>query len=236
MAAVALISTTAFVRAQDSAAPVPVHAPLDAFSTTVSELPAIPFADARTSALPAIPFADGRTSSPEAALTVGPALPIRAGRSVGSAANPSAAAKPAPAQNSSVDVIAPPRGLRGRREAWRSSCPPDPGSSECGGGHLAGEGIETEFPKKTGTGGWILLGLVVAALFTSIARYRSRMPKRYPITRDANLPLDPGPVPARSPDRSSSIESGEGGENSPDRLRRARKSVLPLSAAERQKE
>ena len=48
---------------------------------------------------------------------------------------------------------------------------------------------------KTTTAGWIFLGLVSAGLFTNIARYRRRLPKRYPIKPIGSLPLDPGPVP-----------------------------------------
>jgi hypothetical protein len=203
MAAVALISTTAFVHAQESAAPVPGHA-LDAFGTPGTA----------PSALPAIPFADGRTSGLEPALTIDPSAMI---------INPVAPRAPAKAETSAAEkprLLEPGKPMTGKTaletpqkssgefsasfEAFAgavSMAIVEPAANPAPSNEVAKtaqvKSLETEFPNKTGTGGWILVGLVVVGLFTSIARYRSRMPKRYPITRDANLPLDPVAVPAR---------------------------------------
>ena len=160
------LSTTAFLRAQEGTAPVRVQ--LDEFGTPVSELRPIPFADGR--ALPPIP----RPSS-----TLDPSAPIEP-------LGPADPAKAAPSR-SSIEVstffpqaatvaIAGPGDLppSARPAAVQTSL----GESE-----------------KRGTGGWIVLGLVAAGLLTSIARYRSRLPKRYPVTRAANLTLEPEPVP-----------------------------------------
>jgi hypothetical protein len=139
MAALALVSTAAFVRAQDNPkpepAPAPAAAPLDEFGTPLTALSS-PSTLSALSALPAIPFADGRASAVKPAFTI---------------------------DRSALKI----------------------------------EPIVRPESTKTTTGGWIFLGLVSAGLFTSIARYRSGLPRRYPIKPIANLPLDPVPVPAR---------------------------------------
>ncbi len=197
LAVLALVSTAAFVRAQDSAVPATA---LETLGKPVSALRAIPFADGRGSALRPIPFADGRALSAKRALTVDPsALPIEpVAPPAGGRAEPSAAS---PANTSSVEVNASfdPRSAAASLAIVETAT--NPASPNASAKTAQEKNIETDFPKKTGTGGWILLGLVAAALFTSIVRYRSRLPKRYPVTPIANLPLDPGPVPVPAPAR-----------------------------------
>jgi len=180
-AALALVSICAFVRAQDTAAPPLAPSMLDEFGTPVSELRPIPFADGRA----LVPM-------PEPALTLDPdALPIEPlGPPAPARAEPSAASKPQSGQGSSVEVTTffPP--VASVAFAGIAAIPPSawPAAVETSPGESGATG-------KTGTGGWIVLGLVAAGLLTSIARYRSRLPKRYPPTRVANLSLDPEPVP-----------------------------------------
>ncbi len=193
LAALALISTTAFARAQDSAAPVPVS--LDAFGTPVSAL----------SELPAIPFADGRASVREPALTIDPsAVTIEPIAPSAPANGEPSAADQSPAHKFSIEVTQSFEHAAGAASLASLSTVADPAPPNAAAHSAQVKSLEAEVPNKTGTGGWIFLGLVVVALFTSITRYRRRLPKRYSFKPIASLPLDPGtgpvpvPVPART--------------------------------------
>ena len=195
MAALALVSSAVFVRAQDSAAPAPPppsaqSAPLDASGTPPSELPAIPFADGRTSAQPALKI-------DEAAVTVEQLVPPAPAK-----AEPAAAVQN-PAQLPSVEVSTsfksadtaanPPSPSTAANTAQAKGVEPLPLSARPAA--VETRTGETESPVKTGTGGWIVLGLVAVALFASITRFSRRIPKLRPIKQVANLTLDPEPVP-----------------------------------------
>jgi hypothetical protein len=183
MASVALVSASAFVRAQESAAPVPV--PLDAFGTSVTELPAIP-------------FADGRASAREPALTIdrsavtiepiAPAAPAETGPS---------ATEQRPANTFSVETTQSFEHAATAASLASLSTDANPASRNEAAKIAEVNSVEAEISHKTGAGGWILLGLVAAAIFISITRYRSRLPKPSSFKPVANLPLEPEPVPAR---------------------------------------
>ena len=76
---------------------------------------------------------------------------------------------------------------------------PNPAPPNAAANTALAKSVETEFPTKTGTRGWILLGLVAVALFANITRYSRRIPSS--IKPAANLSSDPEPVAIRVPAR-----------------------------------
>ena len=172
LAALALVSAAAFVRAQDGTAPKP--APPDSASAPTSKLPAIPFADGRATApKPAAAEKPGTITTEE--LTTDPTVPAPANKpfveAIGSfpSATNAAPVKVVQAQPLSVN----PAAIQTASEVNEAS-------------------------DKRSTRGWILIGIAVALLLGSVTRYRSRLPKRFRSTPVADVDLEPAPAPVRA--------------------------------------
>ena len=174
LAALALVSAAALVRAQDGTAPKP--APPDSAS-----------ASAPTSKLPAIPFADGRATAPAAEKP----------GTITTEELPTDQTVPAPANRSFVEAI----GSFPSANPATNGAPVKVVQAQTLSVNLAA--IQTasevnEASDKRSTRGWILIGIAVALLLGSVTRYRSRLPKRFRSTPVADVDLEPAPAPVRA--------------------------------------
>lgn len=87
------------------------------------------------------------------------------------------------AQDSAVPAPAPPNAPAASLSTVANPAPPNSAANAAPAALI-----------KTGTGGWILLGLAAVALFAGVSRYSRRIPKSSSIPPVPNLPLKPEPV------------------------------------------